>query len=98
MQDSNQSRAIIDEAETVEQLSVFQGVGGSDPALFEKRVRAAWTRFEKLGILYETSTPGRYEISPVLAVIFGPEESRAVSSEYDRIREEDPPHDAAYEY
>ncbi len=87
MQDSNQSRAIIDEAETVEQLSVFQGVGGSDPALFEKRVRAAWTRFEKLGILYETSTPGRYEISPVLAVIFGPEEIRAIRREYERIRE-----------
>ena len=93
MQDSEQSRAIVDEAETIEQLAVFQGVGGSDPALFEKRVQAAWTRFEKLGILSKTSTPGRYEISPVLAVIFGPEEIRAIRREYERIREQHLPLD-----
>jgi len=87
MQDTNQSRAIIDQEETFEQLAVFQGVGGSDPALFEKRVRAAWTRFEKLGILYETSTPGRNEISPVLAVIFGPDEIRAIRREYENLRD-----------
>src|SRR5699024_4066937 len=87
IQDTNHSRAIIDQEETFEQLAVFQGVGGSDPALFEKRVRAAWTRFEKLGILYETYTPGRYEISPVLAVIFGPDEIRAIRREYENLRD-----------
>lgn len=88
MQDSDQPRAIVDEAETIEQLAVFAGVGGSDPALFEKRIEAAWGRFEKNGILYKTSTPGRYEISPVLAVIFGPDEVRAIRDEYARIRQE----------
>jgi len=88
MQDATQSRAIVDEAETIEQLAVFQGVGGTDPALFEKRIQAAWSRFEKLGILYPTSTPGRYEISPVLAVIFGPEEIRAIRREYERFSDE----------
>ena len=93
MHDANQSRAIVDQAETIEQLAVFQGVGGTDPALFEKRVQAAWTRFEKLGILYPTSTPGRYEISPVLAVIFGPEEIRAIRREYERLSEQPLPLD-----
>src|SRR5690625_5171618 len=62
MQDATQSRAIVDEAETIEQLAVFQGVGGTDPALFEKRIQAAWCRFEKIGIIYLSSTYCGYEI------------------------------------
>lgn len=96
MQDADQARAMIDQDETIEQLTVFQGVGGSDPAQFERHVQAAWNRFRELGLLYETSTEGRFEISPVLAVIFGAEEITAIRREYDRILQEQLPvhHDA----
>lgn len=93
MQDAEQARAVVDEDETVEQLAVFDGVGGSDPAQFEGHIRAAWSRFKKLGILYETTTPGRFEISPVLGVIFGAEEITAIRREYDRILTEQLPFD-----
>ena len=96
MQDADQARAMIDQSETIEQLAVFQGVGGSDPAQFERHVQAAWNRFKELGILYETSTEGRFEISPVLAVIFGAEEIATIRREYDRILEDKLPlHDDA---
>lgn len=91
MQDADQARAMIDQDETIEQLTVFQGVGGTDPAQFERHVQAAWKRFKDLGILYETSTEGRFEISPVLAVIFGAEEIAAIRREYDRILQEQLP-------
>ena len=95
MQDADQARAMIDQDETIEQLRVFQGVGGSDPAQFERHVQAAWNRFKELGILYETSTEGRFEISAVLAVIFGAEEIAAIRREYNKILDEQLPlHDA----
>lgn len=93
MQDADQARAVVDEEETVEQLAVFDRVGGTDPAQFERHVRAAWNRFKQLGMLYETTTPGRFEISPVLAVIFGAEEITAIRREYDRILTEQLPFD-----
>lgn len=88
MQDADQSRAVVDDDETIEQLAVFDRVGGTDPAQFEKHVRAAWNRFKELGILYETTTKGRFEISPVLTVIFGADEIAAIRGEYDRLLHE----------
>lgn len=95
MQDAEQARAVVDEGETIEQLAVFEGVGGTDPAQFENRIRSAWNKFKDLGILYETTTPGRFEISPVLAVIFGAEEITAIRREYDKILTEQLPFEDA---
>jgi len=42
----------------------------------------------KYGLLAATSTEGRFEVSPVLRLVFGAEEIAAVQAEYRRLAAE----------
>jgi len=79
-------RVIVGREEVFEQLAGYRDAASTDAALFAKRIRASWDAMSKLGILQPTpatQTEGRYEISPVLRLIFGPDEISAVSAVYD---------------
>lgn len=85
LQATSGERVIVGADEVTDQLQVYRGRDNADPAGFTKRVNASWTKLEKYGILQRTSTEGRFEISPVLRLVFGAEEIAAVQAEFTRL-------------
>lgn len=81
-------KAIVGADEVADQLQVYRGKDNADPAGFAKRINSSWQKMIKYGILAPTTTEGRYEVSPVLRLVFGPEEIAAVQAEYRRIAAE----------
>lgn len=79
------TRVIVDLDEVTDALAVYRGVDESDPAGFAKRIRAAWSRMIDYGVLAATSTEGRFEISPVLRLVFGADQIAALRAEYARL-------------
>ena len=82
-------RVIVGRDEVFEHLHAYRAAASTDEAGFAKRINASWTKLEKQNILLATSTTGRYEVSPVLRLIFGPEEIAAVRAEYSRLLDDD---------
>ena len=78
-------KSIVGADEVVEALHAFRGQESSDEAGFGKRIATSWTKMVKYGLLAETSTPGRFEVSPVLRLIFGADEIAAVNAEYQAL-------------
>lgn len=78
-------RVIVGKDEVYEQLGVYRAIASTDEAGFVKRINASWTKVEKQNLLVKTTTEGRFEISPVLRLVFGPEEIAAVGEEYQRL-------------
>jgi hypothetical protein len=78
-------RVIVGQDEVTDQLGVYREGDNADPAGYAKRINASWTKLVKYGILAPTSTEGRFEISPVLRLVFGAEQIAAVQTEYARL-------------
>lgn len=86
---SGAGRVIVGRDEIYEQLAAYRSQYSTDDAGFARRIEASWTKMEKYGILLRTATSatdGRFEISPVLRLIFGPEQIQAVRDEYASMR------------
>jgi hypothetical protein len=78
-------RVIVGKDEIIEQLEVYRE-RSTDRAGFAKRVSASWGNMKKFGLISDSSTSeDRVEISPVLRLVFGPDEVAAVRAEYRRI-------------
>jgi hypothetical protein len=89
------NRVFTDLDEMTEQLSVYRDQRGDDLATFAKRVSSAWTTLREHGFLSRPNADGRAEISPVLRLVFGPEEIEEVTREFKRIAQgENRPPDA----
>lgn len=82
---STGSRVIVGQDEVADHLHVYRGADNADPAGFAKRVAASWSKFVRYGLLAPTSTEGRFEISPVLRLVFGAEQVAALRQEYARL-------------
>lgn len=78
-------RVIVGKDEVADQLQVYRGADDSDPAGFAKRINSSWQKMNSYGILAATSTEDRFEVSPVLRLIFGADEIAAVQAEYRRL-------------
>lgn len=85
LHDAQQSRTIVGQDEVAEQMQTYRGRDNADPAGFAKRINASWTKMVNFGLLSRTSTEGRFEVSPVLRLVFGPDEIAAVRAEYRRL-------------
>lgn len=85
LHDAHNTRTIVGVDELTDQLQVYRGRDNADPAGFSKRINSSWTKMVKYGLLAPTSTEGRFEVSPVLRLVFGPEEIAAVRAEYQRL-------------
>ncbi|GAA4039931.1 hypothetical protein GCM10023063_26680 [Arthrobacter methylotrophus] len=85
LHDAGGSKTIVGRDEVADQLRVYQGHDKADPAGFAKRIEASWKKMVRYGLLAPTSTEGRFEVSPVLRLVFGAEEIRAVQEEYRRL-------------
>ncbi|WP_262107546.1 DUF4194 domain-containing protein [Arthrobacter sp. Marseille-P9274] len=88
LHDASGGKTIVGADEIADQLQVYRGKDNADPAGFSKRVNSSWQKMVKYGLLATTSTEGRYEVSPVLRLVFGPEEIAAVQQEYRRLAAE----------
>lgn len=82
---STGSRVIVGQDEVADHLHVYRGADNADPAGFAKRIAASWSKFVRYGLLAPTSTEGRFEISPVLRLVFGAEQVAALRQEYARL-------------
>ena len=78
-------RVIVGKDEVADQLQVYRDATDSDPAGFVKRINSSWQKMVTYGILAATSTENRFEVSPVLRLIFGAEEIAAIQTEYRRL-------------
>jgi len=79
------SRVIVGKDEVYEQLHVYRSASSTDEAGFTKRINAAWKKMVDHSLLLRTSTEGRFEVSPVLRLVFGPDEIAAISAEYQQL-------------
>lgn len=81
-------RAVISTGEIVEFLGVYEQVGNTDRALFEKRIHASIEKIKKHSILRKIrSSEDRFEISPTLKLLFSAEEIQALTRIYQGMRE-----------
>lgn len=88
LQSGGSERTIVGRDEVADQMQVYRGRDNADPAGFAKRINASWGKLEKYGILAATSTEGRFEVSPVLRLVFGAQEIVEVQAEYARLTRE----------
>lgn len=78
-------RVILGLDDVLEHLEVYRDPADTDRAGFTKRVSASWAKLTQYGVLQRAGESERREISPILRLLFGPEEVAAVQAEYDRI-------------
>ena len=81
-------RTIVDENEVFEATLPYQAAEGTDHTKQRKRFEAAWNKFKKNSIEVKTPTTGRYEVSPVLRILFSAEEIAAVTASYQQVLED----------
>lgn len=82
-------RAFVSKREVFDQLSAYRTATALDEAGFLKKLEASWSKFVKAVIVLPTEDEGRFEVSPVLALIFNAEEIEAVQAEYQALAAED---------
>lgn len=87
------TRAFIGQSELFLQMGQYRNIAKMDQAAYLKRLEASWSRLEKQRLLVKSDVEGRYEISPVLKLVFGAEEAQAVFDEYTRMSDELTEHD-----
>ena len=81
--ESHGDRAVVSTDEIVEFLGVYEQVGNTDRALFEKRIQASIEKIKKHSILRKIrSSEDRFEISPSLKLLFSAEEIQALTRIY----------------
>lgn len=78
-------RAIVGLADMTAQLLPYQREGASDHSIQLKRINAAVKKMRDNGILRSTSTETRFEVSPVLRILFPPEQIAALTASYAQL-------------
>lgn len=83
---STGERAFIGRDELFDQMAQYQALSRLDEAGFRKRLDSSWSTLIKAGVLYKMEgEEDRYEISPVLPLVFGVEESRVVADAFEAM-------------
>ena len=82
-------RVFVDRGEIDDHLTVYRPHVSTDHSGFMRRVSSSIDKLKRASLLRETDVPERYEISPVLALVFSADEVAAVSAEYRRLLGED---------
>ncbi|GAB3135715.1 DUF4194 domain-containing protein [Marisediminicola antarctica] len=79
-------RAIVGYDDIVAQLTPYRREGTTDESAHLKRMNGAVRKMIDAGVLANTSTEGRYEISPVLRILFPAEQIAALTDAYEALR------------
>ncbi|WP_304426890.1 DUF4194 domain-containing protein [uncultured Adlercreutzia sp.] len=81
-------RAFVSKREVFDQLASYRAATSHDEAAFQKKLDASWSKMTKNNILLRTEDDQRFEVSPVLSLVFNAEEITALQEEYqDLLRE-----------
>lgn len=79
-------RAIVGYDDIVAQLTPYRREGTTDESAHLKRINGAVRKMIDAGILANTSTEGRFEVSPVLRILFPAEQIAALTAAYEALR------------
>lgn len=82
---SEGGRVFVGRDEIDEHLEVYRAADDTNVAQYGKRVNASVTKLKENSILRTTSEEGRFEISPVLGLVFDADVVRAVAAELRRL-------------
>ncbi|MDY5785270.1 MULTISPECIES: DUF4194 domain-containing protein [unclassified Corynebacterium] len=82
-------RTIVDEDEVFESTLPYQGHAGTDKTTQRKRFTASWNKMKNYSIIDKTPTEGRFEVSPILRIIFSGEEIAAVTEAFRALLEDE---------
>ena len=78
-------RVFIGQDELFDALSQYRNIDRIDPASFVDRLKTSWNRLIEARLLLKTEAEGRFEISPILKLVFGVEEARAVEEAFHQM-------------
>ena len=86
--DTRGERAVVEEMQMVEAMSVYQRNVSTDQAGFSKRVSAAIVKMRENQLLFRLrGSEDRYEVSPALKHLFSAEDVAALGETYRLLRE-----------
>ena len=88
LQMAQSARAFISKTDLFAQMDQYRPLEKMDQAAYLKRLETSWGRIVKQRLLLKSDVEGRYEISPVLKLVFGAEEAQAVFDEYQLLLEQ----------
>ena len=86
---SGSTRVFVGQTDLFAQMGQYRTIDKIDQAAFLKKLEASWGRLVKQRILIRSDIEGRFEISPVLKLVFGSEEAEAVLLEYQQMKQAD---------
>lgn len=87
--DTRGERAVVEEAQLVEAMSVYERHVSTDRAGFARRVLTAVAKMRDNQLLTRLrGSEDRYEVSPVLKLLFSAEEVQTLSQAYRELRED----------
>ncbi len=88
--DTRGERAVVEEPQVVEAMSVYQKNVSTDQAGYGKRVSAAIAKMRENQLLSKLrGSEDRYEISPALKLLFSAEDVQLLADAYRQLREGD---------
>lgn len=83
------ARVFVDQEGLFEALGQYRNLDKLDPASYRERLKTSWNRMVEMRILLKGESIDRYEVSPVLKILFGAEEAQAVNDAFERLLETD---------
>jgi len=82
-------RAVVSEAEMLEQMKLYERSQSTDQAGFERRVKAAIEKVKRNSLVSPIrGSEGRYEVSATLKLLFSADEVAALAERYANLRDE----------
>lgn len=79
------NRVFVDQDELFEALAQYRNLDQLDPASYRDRLKTSWNRLVEMRILIKSEAGDRFEVSPVLKIIFGAEEAQAVNDAFEAL-------------
>ncbi|PAT03652.1 hypothetical protein CKJ85_06610 [Corynebacterium sp. NML 150383] len=83
-------RTIVNEDEVFEATVPYQGKSTTDKSNPRKQFTASWNKMKRNSIVIDTPTEGRFEVSPVLRIVFSGEEIAAITESFRTFLEQQP--------
>lgn len=80
-------RTIVGQDEVFEQMAPYRKLSKQDPAKYRERLKSSWNRLVEARILVRSDVKERYEISPVLRILFDADHADAVNDELAQLLE-----------
>ncbi|MCL2654696.1 MAG: DUF4194 domain-containing protein [Coriobacteriia bacterium] len=87
-------RVFIGQTDIVDYLKVYRNASQNDELGFGRRVSASLEKMKKQSVLLSTPESDRFEISPVLRLVFDADQVLAVTKELKRLLAEQPAEDS----